>query len=84
MSDDNPISKWRAAGQQHPAAPDKARTDSRSPRSTPKCHRHGGRLGAEEGPPMLTDPDRAGARGRVQRVASWRVRPRRQTPPRWS
>jgi hypothetical protein len=28
MSDDNPISKWRAAGQQHPAVPDKARTDT--------------------------------------------------------
>src|SRR6266571_7127246 len=27
MTDDNPASKWRAAGQQHPAAPDPTRND---------------------------------------------------------
>jgi len=28
MTDDQPISKWRAAGQQHPGSPDQTRNDT--------------------------------------------------------
>src|SRR5260370_19192912 len=31
MTDDNPVSKWRAAGQQHLAAPDRTRSDKGGP-----------------------------------------------------
>lgn len=35
MTDDNPISKWRAAGQQHPGPADQTRSDS--PARSPPC-----------------------------------------------
>src|SRR5712691_10700211 len=64
MTDDNPASKWRAAGQQHPAAPDPTRNDTRCQVSADLvisrgCGRAGGQVSRELANPQVVMTDSA-------------------------